>query len=175
MQGSSSKISTFQWLILIFWIVFTVSAFAYFTSDRLIDFDADDKLQGMDAKKLSPHFEVYIKNTPVENKKTILHFSTPDCECQINIKSHSKAIDRLAKRNAFQVQHITIDEHDVIPSTPSIAVLGNDGQVVYFGPYGQGLTCNETSGFAQTVLNNYLKGYANNIVIKEAQGCYCPT
>ncbi|WP_413699741.1 DUF6436 domain-containing protein [Psychromonas sp. KJ10-10] len=66
-----------------------------------------------------------------------------------------------------------LGEHNIIPSTPSVAIISNMGEVIYYGPYGQGIACSQTAGYAQTMLKNYLKGYIGNVVIKDAKGCYC--
>ena len=77
-------------------------------------------------------------------------------------QSTEKSIDAAVERamKVFQV--------------PGMAVsVVHNGEVVYFGPYGAGLACSQTSGYAQTILNNFIKGYAANFIIKNAKGCYC--
>ena len=59
----------------------------------------------------------------------------------------------------------------VIPSTPSVAFADKKGGILYFGPYGLGLGCSDTVGYAKTMLGNYLKGYSANILVKDAKGC----
>lgn len=165
--------SKFQLAILATWIAFTFFAFGYFIQDRLVSFDSKEKLKSVGHQDLSAYLAPYSIQGEDKGKQTILHFSTPNCDCQSYSDKHIKAINELADEHHFNIKNIEINEHDVIPSTPSVALIDKSGEVVYFGPYGQGLACSETSGYAQTILNNYLKGYSENIVIKEAKGCYC--
>jgi len=165
--------SKLQLVILIAWITFTLFAFGYFIQDRLVSFDSKEKLKGVEHQELSAHLAPYSIQEGNKGKQTVLHFSTPNCDCQTYSDKHIQEINELADEHNFTIKNIEIYEHDVIPSTPSIALMDESGEVVYFGPYGQGLACSETSGYAQTILNNYLKGYSDNIVIKEAKGCYC--
>ncbi|MFT6586604.1 MAG: hypothetical protein ACJARX_000379 [Psychroserpens sp.] len=43
--------------------------------------------------------------------------------------------------------------------------------MVYFGPYDKGIACSQISGVAKNILNNFIKSYAANFIIKEAKGC----
>ena len=170
---SNNKITKLQLTILIAWLGFTVTAFGYLISDRLVSFDSNDKLKGVEYQELSASLSPYSTIVGGNVKHTILHFSSPSCACQKYSDEHIQEINKLADEHDFTIKNIEIDEHNVIPSTPSIALVDESGEIIYFGPYGQGLACSQTAGYAQTMLNNYLKGYSANIVIKEAKGCYC--
>jgi thioredoxin-related protein len=169
----SKLMSKLQWGVLTVWIAFTLSAFGYLIKDRLVEFDESNKLAGVGSQELSGYLLPYAKLANMTGQKTLLHFSTPSCECQQYSEKHIKDLNKLAGANDFLIKNVVINEHNTIPSTPSVALIDESGEVVYFGPYGQGLACSQTSGYAQTMLNNYLKGYAANLVVKEAKGCYC--
>jgi hypothetical protein len=171
--ASNNKITKLQLLILIIWLVFTISAFGYFITGKLASFDSNEKLKGVGYQELSTSLATYSAQIGNKAKHSILHFSTPSCECQKYSDTHIQEINKLAAKYDFNIKNINIDKHDFIPSTPSIALVNDSGEIVYFGPYGQGLACSQTAGYAKTILNNYLKGYSANIVIKEAKGCYC--
>ena len=181
-------ITKFQLTLLVIWLSFTVLAFSYFIQDKLVNFDADHKLINIEHKELAPHLlsliEEAIPNIADGNGNrvddnmgnmgnTIIHFSQPNCDCQQYSEAHIKDIDKLALNNNFNIKKIVVDKDTIIPATPSVAIIDNTGDVIYFGPYGQGIACSQTSGYAQTMLNNYVQGYSANIVIKEAKGCYC--
>lgn len=170
---SNNKITKLQLAILIAWLGFTISAFGYFITDRLTSFDSDEKLKGVDYQGLSTSLAPYSGQIGNTAKHSILHFATPSCDCQKYSDAHIQEINKLAATHDFNIKNINIDKHDVIPSTPSIALVNESGEIVYFGPYGQSLACSQTAGYAQTILKNYLKGYSANTVIKEAKGCYC--
>ncbi|MFT6900264.1 MAG: hypothetical protein ACJAXS_000426 [Colwellia sp.] len=163
----------FQLGVLTVWIVFTLSAFSYFVKGRLVDFDKSNKLTGIDYQEISNDFTRYTHQEKKAGRTTLLHFSTISCDCQVFSEKHIQDLNKIANANHFIIKNIIVEQHNIIPSTPSVALIDESGEVVYFGPYGQGLACSKTTGYAQTMLNNYLKGYNANIVVKEAKGCYC--
>lgn len=185
LNKGNGLITKFQLVLLVVWLSFTVLAFSYFIQGRLVNFDADHKLRDIEHQELAPHLISFIEaaipniadgeNDVVDHSisNTIIHFSQPNCDCQQYSEAHIKDIDKLALNNNFNIKKIVVDKDTIIPATPSVAILDNLGDVIYFGPYGQGIACSQTSGYAQTMLNNYVQGYSANIVIKEAKGCYC--
>jgi hypothetical protein len=168
----NKSITHTQIAVLVIWLSLTIAAFAYFIDNKLVDFNADNKLSYLDHQQLSSSLSQY--NEPSDNN-TILHFSQPNCQCQSFSEAHISDMNSLAKANNFKVKNITIKDQTLLPATPSVAIVNKHGEVVYFGPYGEGIACSQTSGFAQTMLNNFIKGYAANLIIKDAKGCYCKT
>lgn len=173
LQDSNNVITKLQLGIITAWLMFTIAAFGYFISDRLVSFDEYGKLKNIENDEISNYLSRYLDHNAVENTQTIVHFSTPNCDCQQFSEEHIEDINTLGRSNGFSIKNIALIKDKVIPSTPSIALIDGAGKVIYFGPYGQGLACSQTTGYAQTMLNNYVKGYSANIVIKEAKGCYC--
>jgi hypothetical protein len=155
------------------WIIFTVLAFAYFSTERLVNFDVDNKLLEVDHLQLGRYLETYQSSQENGLANSVIHFSKPNCTCQKFSQDHIQDINKMAEDNQFSVTNVVLEQHDIIPATPSVAILDTFGEVIYFGPYGQGLGCSQTSGFAQTMLNNFVKGFSANIIIREAKGCYC--
>jgi len=145
----------------------------YSLNSRLVVFDENSKLAEIEHTMLKDYLEPFIVNAIHDDRGKILHFSSEDCHCSQYSNKHIADIDRLAQKNSFEVLNIQLKEHEVIPATPSVAILNNIGDVIYFGPYGEGLACTKTEGYAQTVVHNYLKGFSSNLIIKEAKGCYC--
>lgn len=170
MPALNKSITTVQIAIFVIWIVLTVAAFAYFIDSKLVNFNDGTKVTYLDTQELADSLTQYIEPT---NRSSILHFSQPNCQCQQFSEAHIKDINDIATANSFNVKNITIEDHTILPATPSVAILNNLGEVVYFGPYGEGLACSQTSGFAQTMLSNFIKGYSADLIIKEAKGCYC--
>lgn len=140
----------------------------------MVNFDPENKLAELQYQDVATQLQPYINNSSAQFQGSVLHFSTSGCGCQIYSEAHIKEINQLASDHNFNITNIVISEHDIIPATPAIAIMGNSGELIYFGPYGQGIACSQTSGYAQTILKNYLKGYISNTVVKEAKGCYCP-
>lgn len=170
MPASNKSITPFQISVIVIWIGVTIAAFAYFIDSKLIDFNDNNKSNYLDRHKLADSLKKYIEPT---KRSTVLHFKQPDCQCQQFSEAHIKNINDIASENNFNVKTITIEGDALLPATPSVAILNNLGEIVYFGPYGEGLACSQTNGFAQAMLTNFIKGYSADLIIEEAKGCYC--
>ena len=170
---SNSNLTKWRVTIVIVWLSFTVAAFTFFVGNKLVPFDFENKLAGINHLQFATSLTPYIELVPIGKGNTVLHFSKPACDCQKYSESHIQDIDKIATENEFNIIKVVINEHNIIPATPSVAIIDTLGELIYFGPYGQGLACSQTSGYAQAMLNNFLKGYTANIIIKEAKGCYC--
>jgi hypothetical protein len=174
---SSKSRTRFHLAIVIVWLSFTVAAFTYFISDRLVKFDFENKLENINhqqlARSLKPYVKVFQKNKKIGN--TVVHFSKSNCKCQKYSEQHIQDINKIAIENEFNIINVVVGngKYNIIPATPSVAIMTTMGEIIYFGPYGQGLACAQTLGYAQTVLNNFIQGYNANIIIKDAKGCYC--
>jgi len=159
--------------LVVIWLGFTVLAFAYFANERLVSFDINNKLQGIDHLELATYLQNYRLAESIGMGNRVIHFSQPNCECQKFSQDHILDLNKMALENHFSVVNVVVNQHEIIPATPSVAILDASGNVIYFGPYGQGLGCSQTTGFAQTMLNNLLKGFSANIIVDDAKGCYC--
>lgn len=168
-----SKLLQWQLMIVAIWVIFTLLAFGYFIADKLVDFDKQGKLKAVTKQQLSSSLNVYLKDAGQDSENTILHFSQANCQCQQVSQSHIQGLDKIALANEFNVINVRLDGHHFIPATPSVAIVNRDGGIIYFGPYGSGLACSQTSGYAQTMLKNFLKGYEASFIVKQASGCYC--
>lgn len=173
LHALNSKLKKRHVVLIVIWLSFTVLAFAYFAKERLVVFDADNKLQNVEHLQLASYLQDYKAVDTIGLGNRVIHFSKPNCDCQKFSQEHIRDLNKMAKDNQFSVVNVQVEQHDFIPATPSVAILDESGELIYFGPYGQGLGCSETSGFAQTMLNNLLQGFSANIIIREAKGCYC--
>lgn len=166
--------------VIFVWVVYTFAAFVYFTNQKLVSFDPSNSLMGASGAQIATDlYQLADFNSTAfdRTKPSIIHFIDNDCKCQNTSLAHIKEIDLLAQQHNYNVTTVNVSDYvsllPLVTSVPSIAILGNNGEFVYFGPYGEGLACSETAGFAQAMLNNYLKGYNAELIASEAKGCYC--
>lgn len=174
MLDSSKQPSKSQVFIIVIWLVFTFLAFSYFINNNLVFFDKNNKLKGINNQDFAMHLTKFTPDLLNNSTGTIIHFSNGSCHCNQLSDKHIGEIDQLAQVNNFNVLSVNVQIDNFIPSTPSIAILDNVGELIYFGPYGDGLSCSNTTGFAKTVLKNHIKGYSANLILNNAKGCYCP-
>ena len=155
------------------WLVFVFIAFGYFISQRLISFDPKAKLLNIDSASLSSVKTDDIQLSFADHKNTVFHLNTQTCSCNSLTTEHVTTIDSLAKHLGFQTKHITLSQSDLIPSTPAIMVIGDNGSLLYLGPYATGFACSTSNSLVETVLNNAKAGFNSNLIVSQAQGCYC--
>ncbi len=149
------------------------SAFVYFVGQRLIDFDPTGALLTVDAQHLSSiKVNDNVWNLD-DNKKTIIHLTAADCECNKFSEDHVNQIDKIANNFDFNVKKIELVNSDIVPSVPAIMVVDDTGSLLYLGPYATGLACSSNNSFVETVLNNFDAGYKSDLIVSQAQGCYC--
>lgn len=161
---------SFQILLLVIWLAFTCLAFVFFTVERLIPFDANQKLLNVGVDAFESHV---LEGLTDDYRNSVIHFSKTNCQCNKASAQHISSLDRVAGQAGFKTKTVIIEQHKYIPAAPSVAIVDKAGELVYFGPYGEGLGCNDVEGYAQTVLNNYLKGFESSFIVSDAKGCYC--
>lgn len=159
--------------LVILWLGFVFSAFAYFVGQKLVDFDPQGNLLELETDQLMTSYSqqsgVMLNNV----KKTVVHLSASNCSCNQYTKKHQAQIDKQAIDADFTINHLEVADSSLVPSVPAIMVLDEQGELLYLGPYGTGFACSSTSGLVETVLNNFSAGYKSNLIVSQAQGCYC--
>ena len=139
---------------------------------------------------------------------SVIHFWDPDCPCSRFNEVHVKKIisSYIAKNVQFTIvvkggtaearhEHMRLAQQvfqdsavkeirsdwpvqNGPPSSPAVAVINRQGQLVYFGPYSLGARCAPDKGkFVETVLDK-LDSEKNSASKKQlntlAVGCFCP-
>lgn len=175
MKTSNKPEEYFQYIIFSTWIVITVLAAIYFIGAKLVMFDPMGKLEGMKSDEIIKALASsgILKNENLLN--TVIHFTTPKCRCEANSQEHKSLINIQAKKGGFSVVNIPIStsiEH-IIPSTPSAIIIGSSGELVYLGPYSEGIDCSSSNSLIKVVLDNYNKGYNAELILAQTKGCYC--
>lgn len=161
----------FQISILISWLIFTFIGFMYFTFERLSEFDPNGVLKNISRNQFTQSF--LDEKIAMSGSNTIIHFYQTDCACNNSSETHIQQLNDVATKNNYSFVSLEVDNALLVPSTPSVAIINETNELVYYGPYGEGLGCSQTNGFALTVMNNHLLGYSANLIVQSAKGCYC--
>lgn len=107
------------------------------------------------------------------------------------VKAHIEKINALVAQTDVQVWVLDVYEHKalkaMVPSTPAIAVIDANEQLLYYGPYSQGSGCFSRYGAVNSVITNKLLTQKEHpmqyrpsadipmtFIQTEAHGCYCP-
>ena len=175
MQASNKKIGARHYIVFACWLIGTVIAAAYFISGRLMPFDPQQKLASKNSIGLLAQLNEIDQLKNIDLNNTIIHFTSDNCSCTQFSNEHKQAINLKADLDGFDVINVNLPDNIVtlIPSTPAILIIGQEKQLLYFGPYSIGLACTQSNGYVETVMQNYAKGYAASLIINDASGCYC--
>jgi len=170
-----TAMSVKQLVIVLTWIVFTAAMFVFFTLETLHDFDPEHKLKNVNESKLVQQVSDLTGLPVSELANTVVNFYKEDCACHRVSQSHITALNDKTTNANHTFLNVKVDRGAPIPATPSVMIIGDDTDIIYLGPYGEGLDCAQTDGYASTIYNNHLLGYSANLIITQAQGCYCNT
>lgn len=175
MPASNKEITRYHYIVLFLWLALTLLMAMYFITNRLALFDPNNKLLGKEGSDIiqSVREITALKNLGLSN--TIIHFTNDSCSCTKYSEDHKAAIDEKAKLDGFTVININLPSEllTIIPSTPSILIMDDAEDLLYFGPYSAGLACSKSNGYVEVVLKNYSKGYNSNLILSDVKGCYC--
>ncbi|MDO7895779.1 DUF6436 domain-containing protein [Pseudomonas citrulli] len=124
----------------------------------------------------------------------LVHFWDPACPCNVGNQQHlAELIDQYTARGVefYAVQKAgshgqlpttlsrlraldTLPGSSQIPASPAVAIWDRSGQLAYFGPYSEGLTCNSSNSFIEPILEALSAGRKVDATNTLAVGCYCP-
>jgi hypothetical protein len=174
MDKADNKARRYHYIVFVLWLILIVIAAKYFLFDSLAVFDPQNKL-AQDSTAIISQIKSDLAIKSIPSKKTIIHFTSDDCSCSILSIPHKTIINKKATNNDFEVRNIVLtkENNNVIPSTPAVLVLDEVGELIYLGPYAEGLECSVDNSMVDIVLENYIKGFNANLVINDAKGCYC--
>ena len=123
----------------------------------------------------------------------LVHFWDPACPCNVGNQQHlSELIAHFAPLgvtfHAVQkpgssgrlpaslgaLQPLAqLPGSDQLPASPAVAIWDKRGQLAYFGPYSEGLTCNSNNSFIEPILEALAAGRSVNASNTLALGCFC--
>ncbi|MFC4700930.1 DUF6436 domain-containing protein [Glaciecola siphonariae] len=201
-ESVKSKISTsLKWGLVLLWFGLASSLVMAMNRFTLTDFDHDNRLA---MQLMSLDFEQRLverlaKAQTMRGKRIVHIRSSEPCFCESLVASHANKLDALvAKQNTqsnpavndasiTNVYYIDLSQHPsltaLVPSTPAIAVINEQEQLVYYGPYAQGSGCFSSAGEVDAVIRKELMeqrtarsesiGKNSAVIRAEARGCYC--
>lgn len=187
------------------WVIATVLGLWWFQQSKLkafIDFDDDPRFY--QPAKINQFIQPYIDQLEpaLPGQQTLFHFWRSDCICnrvsqrhfsrllqnfdqqalRIVIIAHPDSqdedINELQLLNGNRLEVIrALPELKVLPSSPALAILNDQHQLGYFGPYGFGAFCtsNEDDFLSSLVTDLSLTDQheAPTFINVIGEGCFC--
>ena len=175
-QPNKTKTPIHLYIIVVMWLGFTGFAAIYFITDRVVAFDPQNKLINISQTTLVNSVMAEF-DLPEEMPNTLINFISEDCSCNTISKEHLSDVKNNAVKDNMSVINIILPEglSDIIPSTPSVLALNKKSELIYFGPYSEGLSCGKGEGIIDLVMSNYKKGFNAQLIMTNSKGCYCNT
>ena len=179
-SSKERKPHALHFVLVALWLASVAYAGYYFTSQKLVEFDANLRLSEVAQQDIIEYVTRYEKKaliTRESSRGVVYHFVDNTCRCNLYSQAHIDSLSNLASEVAYDVVTIELGDNVrpfFLPSTPATLVLGADNELIYLGPYAQGAYCNEATGVVALSIENYLKGFNANLINNRAQGCYCP-
>lgn len=157
------------------WLLF-IFVVAYLLLKReLAEFDPHRQLDSVNANDMVAHLQSALNDTsPLAN--ALVHISDKDCHCNRYTSKHLNELNTRAESGAFNIKYLSVDNlqpDTLVPSTPAVALIGENNRLIYFGPYAFGIACSEKNSLIELSWDNYQKGFNSELILNDAQGCYC--
>lgn len=123
----------------------------------------------------------------------LVHFWDPACPCNVGNQQHlAELIEHFAPLGVsfHAVQKPGSSGHlpaslsalqplaplpgsAKLPASPAVAIWDTNGQLAYFGPYSEGLTCSSSNSFIEPILEALAAGRTVSARNTLAVGCFC--
>jgi len=175
-RKDETSVSLHLYIIVAVWLISTVLAAIYFIGNQLAVFDPKQKLAGVSQTTLVNRIITEFA-LPEHMPNTLISFVSENCSCNQTSESHRADVNKKASEENISVINIILPNKfsDIIPSTPAILALNEKSELIYFGPYSEGISCGSGKGMIDLVMSNYKRGYNAQLIVENAKGCYCNT
>ncbi len=178
--------TVFACLVALLWLAAMVLAFWWFEARYIRSFSDQTALFSGSELRLPEHL---AGPGPIR----LVHFWDPACPCNVGNQQHlGELIERFGPQGVafYAVQKAGSEGHlpanlqalqpleslpgsDQLPASPAVAIWDSQGQLAYFGPYSEGVTCSSSNSFIEPILEALAAGRRVNASNTLAVGCFC--
>ncbi|GBL03774.1 thioredoxin-like domain-containing protein [Glaciecola sp. KUL10] len=161
------------------WFIASSTAIIFFGNKGLQEFDPNLRLS-MTLMDLDFE-EKLVSVLPHSSTAKIYHIIDSSCPCAFVNNIHRSSLNKWAEQHQVDQTQLSLSDYPqlsaFVPSTPAVAVIDNESQLVYFGPYSEGAGCLQSEGLVDTVIKPVFEEGAPSqaTIMSEAYGCYCET
>lgn len=169
-----------KWLVSV-WAILCTGGILAISLQQFSEFDPDSTLSlAISDLSFEDNFVNELQSTQDIAGKSLIHFYN-GCFCDLLSQAHIKNLSAQMDTKGFHNIHLDIREHPelshYVPSTPSVAIVGNQHELIYLGPYSEGYGCLQSgAGLIETLMPKITSSVLeNSLVITDTKGCYCTT
>ncbi|MBU1330167.1 MAG: thiol-disulfide isomerase [Gammaproteobacteria bacterium] len=173
-------------LTALLWLAAMIAAYFWFEARYIRTFSDQTALFSGSELRLPEHL---AGPGPIR----LVHFWDPGCPCNVGNQQHlGELIERFAPQGVafYTVQKAgskgrlpanldalqalaTLPGSEQLPASPAVAIWDQQGQLAYFGPYSEGLTCSSSNSFIEPILEALAAGRHVDASNTLAVGCFC--
>lgn len=169
-----------KWLVSI-WCIACLAGLLMMSVKQLSDFDPEAKLSiAISDIGFEKNLIKLLRSTHSSVAKSIIHFSNDSCFCEVLADTHIAKFSNNMRDEGFNNIQINLNQFPeyahFVPSTPAVAVIGKDSEVIYLGPYAEGYGCLSGSGLVDTLIPKIISNsIENTLFVTDSKGCFCQT
>ncbi|WP_414829297.1 DUF6436 domain-containing protein [Alteromonas sp. H39] len=168
------------WGMLFAWAVAILAGLWLYNSKQIVSFDPDQVLaQAATSMAFDDNLVVELSKQGVQ-PGSLVHLQTnAACYCNTLTSAHRDTLLSQLHNEGYQATTIDISTipglHALLPTFPAIAVIDNNGQLRYLGPYATGYGCFTGETLIDNIVSIARSDYHGAVVQTEASGCFCQT
>ena len=168
MQLSQRGKHCFAAVIILLWLGLSAAAFWYYQWRWNEQFSFQEQVALFNGNE----FSELLKQASVAGSITVVHLGRDGCFCNRFNEPHRQAIKEKYQPLGVAFRNATLPaELDL--ATPSVALVNDQGQLAYFGPYSDSLLCSLGDGLVEPLLDQMLQGYLPDVTHTTGVGCFC--
>ena len=190
MTALSPRIPVKAVVFFLLWVALLVLAYWYFFIKPQQWFDASMQQPPRLAESLQQRAlrTLLLSHFPQlqSGRPWFVRFRQDSCLCERFVELYHRSIVAQSDSEVLQVVTLELGSegldagertlvHQLIPSTPAVAVFDAKGNVVYFGPYHQDGICSADNSYLEPVLQALAQGQPLTVLNTLVFGCFCPT
>lgn len=167
-------------LLVALWAVTILLGLGYASSSQLREFDPNSSLsQAAMQADFDSQFTQALNDVMGVSSRTIVHFQTQDpCFCNTLSEQHQTELRQSLSDDGYELAVVNVPNTPQwrawIPSFPALAVIGENRQLRYLGPYSAGYGCLSGENVVDAVVAlTQQTTYLGANISSESKGCYC--
>lgn len=109
---------------------------------------------------------------------SLVHLTTTrTCYCDTLSSGHGESLLSALPEESYQLKTLIVDPISdlgkLVPSIPALAVIGQDGNLKYLGPYAVGYGCLSGNTLSKLILSQLASVLPGALINTDASGCFC--